>query len=337
MVVTRDPRKVEAYLDTLEKELALVAGMIPDRRTVIQYHWGGGTPTHLSPDQMRRLQTAVRKHFTVANDAEVAVEIHPPVTTEEQIDLLRELGFNRLSMGVQDFDPAVQELINRYQSEEQTAAQFRYARSNGFHSINFDLIYGLPGQSRESFTRTIESVIALRSERVACYSYAFVPWIKPHQKAITKDMLPSPDLKIELFLTARRMFLEAGYDAIGMDHFAVPEDELALAAGKGTLHRNFMGYTTKLAPDMVALGVSGISDVSGAYAQNTKDLGHILRDGGRGNASRRAWLRVERRRYDPQDADHVAHVQPVGEPGLAKRGVRDRLDRLLLGGAGRAR
>ncbi len=272
VVVTRDPEKVSAYLDALERELALVVELIPDRRSVIQYHWGGGTPTHLSSEQMRRLQAAVRGYFEVAADAEVAVEIHPPVTTEEQMDVLRELGFNRLSMGVQDFDPHVQELINRNQSESQTVDQFTYARRAGFHSINLDLVYGLPGQTRETFTRTIERVIELRPERVACYSYAYVPWIKPHQKAITKDMLPPPDLKIELFLRAREMFLQAGYDAIGMDHFAVPEDELALAAAKGTLHRNFMGYTTRLAPDMVALGVSGISDVEDAYGQNRKEL-----------------------------------------------------------------
>ena len=272
VIITRDDEKIERYLDTLTREIELVAEALPDRRNIIQYHWGGGTPTHLSTAQMRRLQKAVTDHFHILPDAEAAIEINPVVTTREQLDLLREMGFNRLSMGIQDFDPLVQERINRHQDETATRKQFDYARQAGFESINVDLVYGLPGQSIESFTRTIETIIEMRPERIACYSYAFVPWIKPHQNAITKDMLPEPDLKIELFLTARSMFLEAGYDAIGMDHFAVPNDELAQAAANSVLHRNFMGYTTHAASDMIAFGVSGISDVRSAYAQNTKDL-----------------------------------------------------------------
>ncbi len=272
VVVTQRADVVERYLGYLAREIDLVARHLPNRRRVIQYHWGGGTPTHLTLEQVQALQSVVTERFDVAPDAEVAIEVHPPVTTHEQIDLLCGLGFNRLSMGVQDFDPAVQDLINRDQSEEQTREIFGYSREAGFESINVDLVYGLPSQSLDSFRRTIGSVIEMRPERVACYSYAFVPWIKPHQKAITEDMLPPAELKIELFLTARQMFLDAGYAAIGMDHFAVPEDELALAVGSGSLHRNFMGYTTRLAPDMIACGISGIGDVSGTYAQITKKL-----------------------------------------------------------------
>ena len=272
VVVTRREDVVRKYLGYLHREVKMVADRLPDRRHVIQYHWGGGTPTHLTVAQMRELQTVINDHFATDDDAEVGVEVHPTVTTDEQIDALLDMGFNRLSMGVQDFDPTVQDLLNRHQTQEQTRNLFDYARKQGFDSINLDLVYGLPQQTLDTWRRTVESVIEMRPERIACYSYAFVPWIKPHQKAITPEMFPPPPLKIELFLIARELFLNAGYDAIGMDHFAVPEDELALAASKGILHRNFMGYTTKLAPDMIGFGVSAIGDTVGAYAQNTKKL-----------------------------------------------------------------
>ncbi len=272
VVITQRSDVVEKYLDYLPREIELVASKLGDRNRVIQYHWGGGTPTHLNIDEMRFVQRTIEQYFTIDHDAEVAIEIHPPVTTHEQIDLLAEMGFNRLSMGVQDLDPMVQDLINRYQTVEQTWDMVNYGRAAGFHSVNLDLIYGLPQQTLNSWRKTIQTVLEMRPERIACYSYAFVPWIKPHQKAITVDMLPPPELKIELFLMAREMFLGAGYEAIGMDHFAVPEDELARAASNGVLHRNFMGYTTKPAPDMVGFGVSAISDVANGYAQNEKKL-----------------------------------------------------------------
>ena len=272
VVITQRDDVVEKYVDHLLREIDLVAERLGGRRHLIQYHWGGGTPTHLSVEQIRSVQEAVRGHFTIDADPEVAIEVHPPVTTRDQIEVLGVLGFNRLSMGVQDFDPGVQDLINRYQTVEKTRDLCEFGRAAGFASINFDLISGLPQQTPESFRRTIETVIEMRPERIACYSYAFVPWIKPHQKAITREMLPPAELKIELFLLAREMLLAAGYEAIGMDHFAVPEDELARAAHDGRLHRNFMGYTTKLAPDMVGLGISSIGDISDAYAQNEKKL-----------------------------------------------------------------
>ena len=272
VVITQRSDVVEKYLDYLPREIELVARKLGGRNRVIQYHWGGGTPTHLNIDEMQLVQRTIEQYFTIEHDAEVAIEIHPPVTTHEQIDLLAGMGFNRLSMGVQDLDPTVQDLINRYQTVEQTWDMINYGRAAGFHSVNLDLIYGLPQQTLDSWRATINTVLDMRPERIACYSYAFVPWIKPHQKAITVDMLPPPELKIELFLLAREMFLGAGYEAIGMDHFAVPEDELAQAAVNGVLHRNFMGYTTKPAPDMVGFGVSAISDVSNSYAQNEKKL-----------------------------------------------------------------
>jgi oxygen-independent coproporphyrinogen-3 oxidase len=182
------------------------------------------------------------------------------------------MGFNRLSMGVQDFDPEVQEAVRRHQSEGQTRALFEHARAHGFHSINIDLIYGLPRQRRESFLSSVDAVIALRPDRVAVYSFAHVPWIRGHQRLIRPEELPAPEEKLGLFVAAREHFLAAGYVAIGMDHFALPEDELAAATRSRTLHRNFMGYTVKNAPDLLGAGVSAIGDVAGAFAQNVKKL-----------------------------------------------------------------
>jgi oxygen-independent coproporphyrinogen III oxidase len=272
VIITRHHDRAVSYLDYLDREIDLLAAALPDRRRLIQYHWGGGTPTYLTSAEIRRLQAKVRQHFTVDADAEVAIEIDPRVTSREQVDTLRELGFNRLSMGVQDFTPEVQEAINRRQTEVETRELYAYARSAGFGSINLDLIYGLPLQTLATFRRNLDAVIALRPDRVACYSFAHVPWIRGHQKQIEIDTLPAPELKIELFAAAMDAFREAGYRQIGMDHFALPEDELAQASDRGTLHRNFMGYTTKVASDMLGVGVSAIGDVRGAFAQNEKKL-----------------------------------------------------------------
>jgi oxygen-independent coproporphyrinogen-3 oxidase len=232
---------------------------------------------------MKALHQAVTRHFDIQPGAEVAIEVDPRVTSRGQIETLRALGFNRLSMGVQDFAPEVQQAINRIQGEEETRALFEFARAQGFESINIDLIYGLPFQTRASFHRSLEAVVALRPDRVAVYSYAHVPWIRGNQKRIRPEDLPSGERKIELFLEAMELFLGAGYRQIGMDHFALPEDELARAAEARGLHRNFMGYTTRPAPDMVGLGVSAIGDVGAAFAQNTKKLStyYAALDGGR--------------------------------------------------------
>jgi len=272
-VVITKKREVSAeYLDHLHREIDLLARHLPNRRRVSQYHWGGGTPTYQSVEQMRALQERVRSHFEIEPDAEVAIEVDPRVTTPEQMDLLKEIGFNRISMGVQDFTPAVQEAIHRHQTEEQTRDLFAYTRKLNFHSINLDLIYGLPLQTPEAFERNMEVVLGLRPERVALYSYAYIPWVKSNQKRLDATLFPSPEIKLQLFVLAREMFLEAGYVQIGMDHFALPDDELATAMGKKRLHRNFMGYTVKMGSDMLAVGVSGISDVRGAFAQNEKKL-----------------------------------------------------------------
>ena len=272
VIITRKREVAAEYLNYLHRELAMLAEALGERRRVVQYHWGGGTPTYLSLSQIAALQAVVARHFDIEDGAEVAIEVDPRVTSVEQLALLRNLGFNRLSLGVQDFTPEVQEAVNRIQSEALTRTLFDAARDLGFESINIDLIYGLPLQTRASFGRTVEAVLAMRPDRVAVYSYAHVPWIRGHQKYLNPGDLPAAERKIELFVEAMERFRAAGYEQIGMDHFAVPTDELALASAAGRLHRNFMGYTTRPAPDMLAAGVSGIGDVGGVFAQNTKKL-----------------------------------------------------------------
>jgi oxygen-independent coproporphyrinogen-3 oxidase len=273
MVIVTQKREVAArYLDYLEREIGMLAAALEGRRRIVQHHWGGGTPTYLELPQIQRLHDVISRHFEFDSDAERAIEIDPRVTSRDQLDLLRRLGFNRLSMGVQDFTPDVQVAINRRQTEAQTRELYGYAREIGFDSINVDLIYGLPRQGLDSFRRTLESVVDLRPERIAVYSYAHVPWLRPHQKDIKVEELPDAELKFELFGAAVETFLGGGYAQIGMDHFALPGDELAVAANERRLHRNFMGYTTRPAPDMLGVGVSAIGDVRGAFAQNEKKL-----------------------------------------------------------------
>lgn len=272
-VVATKKRDVAAtYLEYLSRELTMLAGALGGRRRVVQYHWGGGTPTYLTVAQIARLDGLVRRHFDVAPDAEQAVEIDPRVTSREQLTLLRLLGFNRLSFGVQDFAEVVQQAIHRHQSETDTRALYWFAREAGFGSINFDLVYGLPRQTVPSFERTLASVTEMLPDRIAVYSYAHVPWLRPNQKVIDPLDLPDADAKRALLGSAIDAFTAAGYDPIGMDHFALPDDDLALAARERRLHRNFMGYTTRPAADSVALGVSAIGDVRGTFAQNHKTL-----------------------------------------------------------------
>ncbi|MBN1418005.1 MAG: oxygen-independent coproporphyrinogen III oxidase, partial [Planctomycetes bacterium] len=271
-IVTSRRDVADRYIDDLLGEARILAGLLGSRLRVVQYHWGGGTPTYLDVERMRRLFAGLGEILRIDPAGEIAVEIHPSVTTREQIDALLDLGFNRLSMGVQDFAPEVQEAIGRNQGEEETVGIYRYARERGFGSINFDLIYGLPKQTEQGFRATLERVIALRPDRLAVYSYAHVPWLRPHQKRILPEWLPPREVKLALFALARSMLAGAGYEAIGMDHFALPDDELARAVRARRLWRNFMGYTVKAAPDMIGLGISSISDVAGAFAQTTKKL-----------------------------------------------------------------
>jgi oxygen-independent coproporphyrinogen-3 oxidase len=272
VVATRKREVAETYLEYLGREIAMLAAALGGRRRVVQYHWGGGTPTYLSTGQIARLDGIVQRHFDVAEDAERAIEIDPRVTTREQLLLLRRLGFNRLSFGVQDFNKSVQEAIQRNQTEGQTRELYRAAREAGFESINFDLVYGLPKQTLATFEQTLKIVGTMRPDRIAVYSYAHVPWLRPNQKAIDPLDLPDAGTKRQLLAAAIDAFGAAGYESIGMDHFALPGDDLAVAARDRRLHRSFMGYTTRPAPDCVAVGVSAIGDVAGAFTQNHKSL-----------------------------------------------------------------
>jgi oxygen-independent coproporphyrinogen III oxidase len=272
VIITRKRGVADAYLDGLEREIDLVAARLGRRNRVSQLHWGGGTPTYLDVDQLDRLWRIVGARFVIEPGAEVAIEVDPRVTTPEQVTLLQRLGFQRVSMGVQDFDPRVQDAIHRYQTFEQTRDLHELLRAGGTESINFDFVYGLPQQTPASFRRTIERAVELRPDRVAVYSYAFVPWIQAHQKQIHLEDLPPREVKLELFGIAFELFTAAGYVQIGMDHFALPTDALARAARERTLHRNFMGYTTHPAQDSIGFGVSAIGEIGGAFAQNTKKL-----------------------------------------------------------------
>ncbi len=275
-------RVTDPYVARLKREAELVAERLGGRRRVIQYHWGGGTPTYLTSAQMVDVFEHFTTLFSMEPGAEVAVEVDPRVTTTEQLETLRGLGFNRISFGVQDLDPEVQRLIGRIQPMEQTSQLVDDARRLGFGGINVDLIYGLPGQRADAFAETAKAMVDLNIDRVAAYSFAHVPWLKSHQKKLPQDRFPDRNEKLNIFLAARAAFIEAGYVVIGMDHFAKPDDELAVALAESRLHRNFMGYSTQQADEMVGLGISAIGMVAGSYAQNHKKLSRyyeIIDDG----------------------------------------------------------
>ena len=272
VVISPHYERALPYLQLLGREIDMVADRLAPRRRVSQLHLGGGTPTYYAPADLRPLLQRLWDRFERLDEAEVAVEIDPRVTTPAHLDLLAEFGFNRLSMGVQDFTPEVQALIHREQPREGTEALLRRARSLGFRGLNVDLVYGLPGQRLESFAASVDAVIDMGVDRAAVYSFAFVPWMKGYQTKLAREALPDRDTKFELFALARERFLEAGYVPIGLDHFARPDDELAVARGQHRLRRNFQGYAIVPAPDVIGLGISAIGDVQGAYVQNVKKL-----------------------------------------------------------------
>ncbi len=272
VVATHDQTRADSYLDTLAREVALVAGHLPRRRTVTQLHWGGGTPTFLDEKQLARCHGILAEHFLFAPDVEKAVEIDPAITTKSQITALAGMGFNRISMGVQDFDHKVQETVGRIQGEKETAELVRHARELGFKGVNLDLIYGLPYQTLDTWRDTLRRIVAIRPDRLAVFGYAHVPWAKPHQRLMPAAALPDTELRVRLFLAAAEAFGEAGYRQIGLDHFALESDELARAQDGGWLYRNFQGYTVRPADDTVAFGMTSISDIGGAYAQNAHKL-----------------------------------------------------------------
>jgi oxygen-independent coproporphyrinogen-3 oxidase len=272
VVITRHRDVAAKYLESVIGEVDLLAKALPDRRHVSQMHWGGGTPTYYTADQLLRIHAAIAERFTFTPDAELGIEVDPRVTTDEHLVKLRQAGFNRLSMGVQDFTPEVQQAVHRIQGHDMTRDMVIRARELGWHSVNIDLIYGLPYQNVEGFRHTLEQVVAIRPDRLAVYGFAYVHWMKAHMKHLPPESLPGPELRLELISMAVDTFTAAGYRTIGMDHFALPDDELSRAVEARTLSRNFMGYTVQSARDMVALGITGIGDVQGAFVQNVKKL-----------------------------------------------------------------
>ena len=271
VIIQKDKRVAPPYLDVLKRELQRVGRSVSRERPVVQFHWGGGTPTYLTPQQIEELFSFTREQFTFAPDAEIGIEVDPRVTSRAHLETLRRMGFNRLSMGIQDFHADVQKAINRIQPFELTRDLLQAARELGFDSINVDLIYGLPYQSPERFAHTVDQILELTPDRVALFSYAHVPWLKKQQGSFAAH-LPEGMEKFEIFRTGMLKFLEAGYLYIGMDHFAKPGDELAISQKKRTLHRNFQGYTTKAGADLYGMGVTAISGIQNAYAQNHRDL-----------------------------------------------------------------
>ena len=271
-IITQDHSRTTEYLRYLAKEIELVAARIgPDRRTA-QLHFGGGTPTFLTPDELRQLMALLRTHFNFLPDAELGIEIDPRTVSDDTMAMLGELGFNRTSFGVQDFDAAVQQSVNRIQPYEMVEKAVTASRQAGFESINADLIYGLPKQSLESFNRTLDRVIELAPERIALYNYAHLPSRFKAQRLIIEADLPSAELRLQIFLMSVRRLLDAGYIYIGLDHFSKPDDELNKARLDKTLHRNFQGYTTRADCDLIGFGVSAIGKVGHSYSQSVRTV-----------------------------------------------------------------
>ncbi|ATR82496.1 MULTISPECIES: oxygen-independent coproporphyrinogen III oxidase [Pseudomonas] len=273
-VITKDRGRAQPYLQRLEQEIQLIACHLDPNQQVEQLHLGGGTPTFLSHEELRQLMAHLRKHFNLLDDdsGDYGIEIDPREADWSTMGLLRELGFNRVSLGVQDLDPQVQRAINRLQSLEQTRAIMEAARTLQFRSVNLDLIYGLPKQTPEGFARTVEEVIKLQPDRLSVFNYAHLPERFMPQRRIDANDLPAPAAKLEMLHNTIEQLTAAGYRYIGMDHFALPDDELAIAQEESTLQRNFQGYTTHGHCDLIGLGVSAISQIGDLYCQNSSDL-----------------------------------------------------------------
>ena len=273
-IVTKNRAHAEPYLDNLCKEIAMLGELFDSNRVVNQLHWGGGTPTFLSYEQMKRLMTVTRQHFSLKDDdsGEYSIEVDPRETNSDTIKQLRELGFNRISIGLQDFDPAVQKAVNRLQSEEQTFSVLASARREGFRSTNIDLIYGLPLQTVDSFAITLDKILSVSPDRFSIFNYAHMPNRFKTQRQINDADMPSADAKLAILQMIGQKLIAAGYVYIGMDHFARPDDELAIAQREGKLHRNFQGYSTHSDCDLIGFGVTSIGRVGDAYIQNVKEL-----------------------------------------------------------------
>ncbi|MBB5017608.1 oxygen-independent coproporphyrinogen-3 oxidase [Chitinivorax tropicus] len=271
-VITKDRGRSAKYVRYLAHEMKLQASLLGRDRRVEQLHWGGGTPTFLPAEQMVELMNATREHFQLIENGEYSIEIDPRKVDAETVALLGKLGFNRMSVGVQDFDPSVQVAVNRVQSETETLAVVEAARANGFKSVSMDLIYGLPLQTVDSFDRTLDKVLSMRPNRLSIYNYAHMPQLFKPQRRINVIDLPQAKTKLDIMKHAISRLAEAGYVYIGMDHFAQPDDELAIAQRQGRLHRNFQGYSTHADCDLLAMGVSAIGKIGPTYSQNYRTL-----------------------------------------------------------------
>lgn len=283
-IVTRNQQRVTDYLGSLYREIELQAALFDKDRVVEQLHFGGGTPTYLAEEQLREVMRRLSANFDLQKtpDREFSIEIDPRTVDLNAIDTLAELGFNRLSMGIQDFDPQVQKAVNRIQSEESVRELTEKSRAAGFESISFDLIYGLPGQTVESFSRTLDTVIDLAPDRIAVYNYAHLPQRFKGQRMIKSEEIPSPDVKLDILNSSISKLIDARYEYIGMDHFALPDDELAVAQRTGELQRNFQGYSTHRSCDLIGLGISSISHIGDSFSQNvvgTASYAEILAQG----------------------------------------------------------
>ena len=272
--VTRNKQLAEVYLQHLDKEIEMQGKIFDHDRQVIQLHFGGGTPTYYDDMQLRHIVEQLSANFLLSRSVnrEFSIEIDPRTVDHERIALLADIGFNRVSMGIQDFDPAVQKAVNRIQDEEKTLRLIDAARESGFNSVSVDLIYGLPLQTAESFERTIDSVLTVRPNRLSVYNYAHLPHLFRAQRMITSDQVPTPEVRLQLLASTITKLVDAGYVYIGMDHFALPDDELSIAMEEGTLQRNFQGYSTCAETDLVGIGVSAIGKVGNSFVQNLKDI-----------------------------------------------------------------
>jgi len=271
-VITKDRSKSEEYVRYLLKEMEMHASLLGEDQVVEQLHFGGGTPTFLSDEEIRAVMSAIRKFFSLVENGEYSIEIDPRKVSNESIALLGEVGFNRISIGVQDFDVEVQRAVNRIQSEEETLRVIHAARANGFKSVSLDLIYGLPKQTMDGFGATLDKIIAANPDRLSIYNYAHMPTVFKPQRRIHEEELPAPQLKLEILGMSVDKLTDAGYVYIGMDHFSKPDDELAIAQRQGKLHRNFQGYSTHSDCDLVALGLSSIGKIGPTYSQNFRKL-----------------------------------------------------------------
>jgi oxygen-independent coproporphyrinogen III oxidase len=272
MKVSSDRGLIATYNEYLKREIAMIAKSISPNRKLSQMHFGGGTPSYLTPSEIKDVGSFIKNNFDFADDIEASVEIDPRGLTAEHIEAFRLAGFNRISMGVQDFELSVQEAINRVQSEEISRQAVTWAREADFESVNLDLIYGLPHQTIETFETTVDKVIDISPDRLAVFNYAHVPWLKKHQNLINADDLPAADARLLILQMTIDKLTAAGYQYIGMDHFAKSTDELAIAQNNKTLYRNFQGYSTKAGCDVYAFGMSAISQFENIYAQNVKTV-----------------------------------------------------------------